>query len=46
MVKKNIWANFLRFIELFTQKYGFGIRDPGSEIRDPRFGIRDSGSEI
>jgi hypothetical protein len=22
------------------QKYGFGIRDPGSEIRDPRSGIR------
>jgi hypothetical protein len=25
---------------------GSGIRDPGSEIRDPRSGIRDPGSEI
>ncbi len=37
MLKKQIWANFQRIIELFTQKivtklskYGFGIRDPGS----------------
>ncbi len=35
MLKKQIWANFHRIIELFTQKivtklskYGFGIRDP------------------
>jgi hypothetical protein len=42
MLKKKIWANFQRIIELFTQKivnkpqkYGFGIRDPGFEIRDP-----------
>jgi hypothetical protein len=35
MLKKKIWANFQRLIELFTQKlslsyqkYGFGIRDP------------------
>jgi hypothetical protein len=35
MLKKKIWANFQRIIELFTQvlslsyqKYGFGIRDP------------------
>jgi hypothetical protein len=35
VLKKNIWANFQRIIELFTQKlslssqkYGFGIRDP------------------
>jgi hypothetical protein len=38
MLKKIIWANFQRIIELFTQKlvnksqkYGFGIRDPRSE---------------
>ena len=37
MLKKKILANFQRIIELFTQKivtnsqkYGFGIRDPGS----------------
>ncbi len=42
MLKKKIWANFPRIIELFTQKlplssqkYGFGVWDPGSEIRDP-----------
>jgi hypothetical protein len=36
MLKTKIWANFQRIIELFTQKlslysqkYGFGIRDPG-----------------
>ena len=35
VLKKKIWANFQRIIELFTQKlspssqkYGFGIRDP------------------
>jgi hypothetical protein len=40
MLKKNIWANFQRIIELFTQnvvtklsKNGFGIRDPRSVIR-------------
>jgi hypothetical protein len=40
MMKKKIWANFQRIIELFTQKlspsfekYGFGIRDPRSWIR-------------
>jgi hypothetical protein len=49
MLKKKILAIFQRIIELFTQKfvtsrkYGFGIRDPGSEIRDPEkiyFGSR------
>jgi hypothetical protein len=37
MLKKKIWPNFQRILELFTQKlslssqkYGFGIRDPGS----------------
>ncbi len=42
VLKKKIWANFQRIIELFTkkdlsvssQKYGFGIRDPRSGIRD------------
>jgi hypothetical protein len=40
VLKKKIWANFQRIIELFTQKlslssqkYGFGIRDPRSGIR-------------
>jgi hypothetical protein len=35
VLKKKMWANFQRIIELFTQKlslssqkYGFGIRDP------------------
>jgi hypothetical protein len=58
MVKKKIWANFQRIVEVFTQKIfnmlsniwiwdpGSEIRDPGSEIRDPRSGIRDPGSEI
>jgi hypothetical protein len=38
-LKKQIWANFQRIIEIFTQKivtklskYGFGIRDPRSGI--------------
>ncbi len=37
MLKKKVWASFQRIIELFpkslshsSQKYGFGIRDPGS----------------
>jgi hypothetical protein len=36
MLKKKIWASFQRILEhlsLNSQKYGFGIRDPGSEIR-------------
>ncbi len=39
---EKIWANFLRIMELLpkklslsSQKYGFWIREPGSEIRDP-----------
>ncbi len=53
VLKKKIWANSQRIIELFAQKfviqlskvkYGFGIRDPRSGIRDPRSGIRDPGS--
>jgi hypothetical protein len=47
MLKKKMWANFKRIIEIFTQKIvnklskiwvwdlGSGIRDPGCEIRDP-----------
>jgi hypothetical protein len=34
LVKKKIWANFQK-LSLSSQKFGFGIRDPGSEIRDP-----------
>ena len=37
MLKKKVWTNFQRIIELYTQKlslssqkFGFGIRDPGS----------------
>ncbi len=40
MVKKKIWANFQRIIELFTQKIvtklsKIWVWDPGSEVRDP-----------
>ncbi len=48
MLKKKIWANFQRIIELFTQMslscqiYGFGIRDPRSGIRKKT--IPDPGS--
>jgi hypothetical protein len=39
MLKKKIWANFLpKKLSQSSQKYGFGIRDPGSEIRDPESG--------
>jgi hypothetical protein len=48
VLKKKIWTNFQRIIELFTQKlslsyqkYGFGIRDPGS--RKNLFRIPDPG---
>jgi hypothetical protein len=48
MLKKKIWANFQRIIELFTQKlslssqkYGFGIRDP--EKTYPYHGSRIQG---
>ncbi len=51
MLKKKIWVNFQRIIELFTQKIvkkllkmvlGSGIRDPGSGIRKKT--IPDPGS--
>jgi hypothetical protein len=40
VLKKKIWANFQRIIELFTQKIvtklsEIWVWDPGSEIRDP-----------
>jgi hypothetical protein len=40
VLKKKIWANFQRIIELFTQKIvtklsKIWIWDPGSKIRDP-----------
>jgi hypothetical protein len=40
VLKKKIWANFLRIIELFTKKIVKKLLkiwswDPGSEIRDP-----------
>jgi hypothetical protein len=40
MLKKKIWVNFQRIIELFTQKIvtmlpKICVWDPGSEIRDP-----------
>jgi hypothetical protein len=40
VLKKKIWANFQRIIELFTQKIvtklsKIWLWDPGSEIRDP-----------
>jgi hypothetical protein len=44
MLKKKIWANFQRIIELFTQKIvtklsKIWVWDPGSGIRDPGSGI-------
>ncbi len=54
-LKKKIWANFQRIIEslpknlsLSSEKYGFEIRDLGSEIRDPEktySGTRIQGSK-
>jgi hypothetical protein len=40
MLKKKIWANFQRIIEVFTQIIvtelsKIWVWDPGSEIRDP-----------
>jgi hypothetical protein len=40
MLKKKIWANFQRIVEVFTQKIFYMLSniwvwDPGSEIRDP-----------
>jgi hypothetical protein len=40
MPKKKFWANFKRFIELFTKTIvtmlaKIWVWDPGSEIRDP-----------
>ncbi len=57
VLKKKIWANFQRIIELFTQKivlssqkYGFGIRDPEKNLfRIPDPGVKkapDPGSRI
>jgi hypothetical protein len=51
MLKKKIWANFQRIIELFTQKIvtklsKIWVWDPGSGIRDPEknlFRIPDPG---
>ncbi len=57
MLKKKIWANFQRIIELFTQKIitklsKIWVWDPGSEIRDPEKtypgsrGQKGTGSQI
>ncbi len=57
MLKKKNLEKFSKNYLCFYQKknvhyalkcmgLGSGIRDPGSEIRDPRSGIRDPGSEI
>ncbi len=50
MLKKKIWSNLKKIIELFTQKIvnklsknGFGIRDPEKPIPDP--GSRIQGSK-
>jgi hypothetical protein len=51
MLKKKIWANFQKIIELFTQKIvsklsKIWVWDPRSEIRDPEknlFRIPDPG---
>jgi hypothetical protein len=44
---EKMWVNLQRTINFLSKtlsfpfsKYRFGIRDPGSEIRDPRSGIR------
>ncbi len=42
-LKKKIWANFQRIVEVFTQKIfnmlsNIWVWDPGSEIRDPGSG--------
>jgi hypothetical protein len=49
MLKKIIWANFQRIIELFTQKIAnklskIWVWDPGSEIREKP--IPDPGSGV
>jgi hypothetical protein len=49
LLKKKIWANFQRIIELFMQKIVIKLSkilfwDPGSEIRDPEKPIPDPGS--
>jgi ribosomal protein L19 len=46
VLKKKIWANFQRIIELFTQKFvtklsKIWVWDPGSEIRKNLFRIPD-----
>jgi hypothetical protein len=52
MQKKNIWANFQRIIELFTQKIATKLSkirwvwDPGSEIREPEKTIPDPGPRV
>ena len=56
MIKKKIWANFQRIIELFTQKIvhklsKIWVWDPGSGIQDPGSGknlfwILDPGSRV
>ncbi len=53
MLKKKIWANFQRIIELFKQKIvnklsKIWVWDPGAEIRDPEktyFGSQIQGSK-
>jgi hypothetical protein len=49
LLKKKIWANFQRIIELFNQNFVNKFSkiwgwDPGSEIRDPEKAIPDPGS--
>jgi hypothetical protein len=51
VLKKKIWANFQRIIELFAQKIvtklsKIWVWDPGSGIRDPGSGKTYSGSRI
>jgi hypothetical protein len=40
MLKKKIWANFQRIVEVFTQKIFNMLSNIWVEIRDPRSGIR------
>jgi hypothetical protein len=42
VLKKKIWANFQRILELFTKKFSKSSSKYGLGIRDPRSGIQGS----
>jgi hypothetical protein len=43
MLKKKIWASFQRIIELLSKNLSLSSKKYGVGIRDPRSGIRDTG---